>query len=77
MSLGEPMSLPDQARRTAQRLQPFAVAKSPGRAERPFLRRAFCLALALAGNSTRAAIFNMDRRPKKIALNVYKDVLER
>ena len=33
--------------------------------------------LALAGNSTRAAIFNMDRQPKKVALNVFKDVLER
>jgi hypothetical protein len=33
--------------------------------------------LALAGNSTRVAIFNMDRQPKKVALNVYKDVLER
>jgi hypothetical protein len=33
--------------------------------------------LALAGNSTRSAIFNMDRQPKKVALNVYKDVLER
>jgi hypothetical protein len=33
--------------------------------------------LALAGNSTRSAIFHMDRQPKKVALNVYKDVLER
>jgi len=33
--------------------------------------------LPLAGNSTRSAIFNMDRQPKKVALNVYKDVLER
>jgi hypothetical protein len=33
--------------------------------------------LALAGNSTRSAIFNMDRQPKTVALNVYKDVLER
>ena len=33
--------------------------------------------LALAGNSTRSAIFNLDRQPKKVALNVYKDVLER
>jgi hypothetical protein len=33
--------------------------------------------LALAGNSTRSAIFSMDRQPKKVALNVYKDVLER
>jgi hypothetical protein len=33
--------------------------------------------LALAGNSTRSAIFNMDRAPKKVALNAYKDILER
>jgi Peptidase family M1 domain/Carboxypeptidase regulatory-like domain len=33
--------------------------------------------LALAGNSTRSAIFSMDRQPKKVALNVYKDILER
>ena len=33
--------------------------------------------LALAGNCTRSAIFNMDRQPKKVALNVYKDILER
>jgi Peptidase family M1 domain/Carboxypeptidase regulatory-like domain len=33
--------------------------------------------LALTGNSTRTAIFSMDRQPKKVALNVYKDILER
>jgi hypothetical protein len=47
------MSLPDQACRTAQNLQPFAFAKSPGRAELSFLRRAFVLALVglvFAGN---------------------------
>jgi hypothetical protein len=33
--------------------------------------------LALAGNSTRVATFNMDRQPQKVGLNVYKDVLER
>jgi hypothetical protein len=33
--------------------------------------------LAVVGNATRTAIFNMDQRPKKVALNVYKDVLER
>jgi len=33
--------------------------------------------VGIAGNATRAAIFNMDQLPKKIALNVFKDVLER
>jgi hypothetical protein len=33
--------------------------------------------VALAGSSTRTAIFSMDRQPKKVALNVYKDILER
>jgi aminopeptidase N len=33
--------------------------------------------VALAGNSTRAAIFHMDSKPKKIALNAYKEILER
>jgi len=33
--------------------------------------------LAVAGNTTRAAIFNMDQVPKKMAINAYKDVLER
>jgi aminopeptidase N len=33
--------------------------------------------VGVLGNSTRTAIFNMDRQPKKVALNAYKDVLER
>ena len=33
--------------------------------------------LALAGNSTRTVIFNMDRQPKKVGINVYKEILER
>jgi hypothetical protein len=33
--------------------------------------------VAVVGNSTRKAIFNMDRAPKKVALNYYQDVLER
>ena len=33
--------------------------------------------LAVVGNGTRTAIFNMDQQPKKVALNVHKDVLER
>src|SRR5437667_4705617 len=33
--------------------------------------------LAVVGNAMRTAIFNMDQQPKKVALNVYKDVLER
>jgi hypothetical protein len=33
--------------------------------------------LALAGNSTRTAIFNMERPPKKVAINVFKEILER
>ncbi len=33
--------------------------------------------LAVVGNATRTAICNMDQQPKKVALNVYKDVLER
>jgi len=32
--------------------------------------------IAVAGNSTRTAIFNLDHAPKKAAIN-YKDVLER
>src|SRR5258707_4280872 len=35
------MSLPDQACCTAQKLQPFAFARSPGRAKLSFLRCAF------------------------------------
>jgi hypothetical protein len=31
----------------------------------------------IAGNTTRSVIFNMERQPKKMALNVYKSVLER
>ena len=31
----------------------------------------------VAGNSTRAAIFHIDHKPKKVVLNAYKDVLER
>jgi hypothetical protein len=42
---GEPMSLPDQACRRAQKLQPFALTKSPRRAGLSFLRRVFVLAL--------------------------------
>jgi len=33
--------------------------------------------VALVGNSTRNVIFNVDRQPKKVVLNAYKDVLER
>lgn len=33
--------------------------------------------IGVLGNATRAAIFHMDNRPKKVALNAYKDVLER
>lgn len=33
--------------------------------------------LGIVGNSTREADFTLDQKPKKIALNVYKDVLER
>ena len=32
---------------------------------------------AIAGNSTRALNFLLDRRPKKVALNIYKEILER
>src|SRR5262249_5113535 len=31
----------------------------------------------VVGNSTRTVIFNMDRQPKKVALNVFRDILER
>lgn len=31
----------------------------------------------MVGNSTRTVVFNMDRQPKKVALNYYKDILER
>jgi hypothetical protein len=33
--------------------------------------------LGILGNSTRTADFTLDRQPKKIVLNAYKDVLER
>jgi hypothetical protein len=33
--------------------------------------------LAIAGNSTRTVDFIVDRQPKKVALNAYKDILER
>jgi len=33
--------------------------------------------ILIVGNTTRTAIFHMDRQPKKVALNYYKDVLER
>jgi hypothetical protein len=33
--------------------------------------------IGVAGNRTRAVIFHMDNKPKKVAINVYKDVLER
>jgi len=33
--------------------------------------------VGVAGNATRTAIFHLDQAPKKVALNVYKDVLER
>jgi aminopeptidase N len=33
--------------------------------------------VAVIGNSTRTAIFHIDNKPKKVALNAYKDVLER
>jgi len=32
--------------------------------------------IGIAGNSTRTVDFIMDRRPKKVALNAYKDILE-
>ena len=31
----------------------------------------------IGGNATRTVIFHLDRQPKKVALNYYKDVLER
>jgi hypothetical protein len=33
--------------------------------------------VAIVGNSTRSIIFDMDRQPKKVAVNAFKDVLER
>jgi hypothetical protein len=31
----------------------------------------------IVGNSTRSVTYSMDRQPKKMALNVYKNILER
>jgi Peptidase family M1 domain/Carboxypeptidase regulatory-like domain len=31
----------------------------------------------IVGNSTRTVVFNMDRQPRKVVLNAYKDILER
>jgi hypothetical protein len=31
----------------------------------------------MIGNATRSAVFNLDRQPKKVVLNAYKDILER
>jgi len=31
----------------------------------------------IVGNSTRSVVYSMDRQPKKMALNVYKNILER
>ncbi len=31
----------------------------------------------IVGNSTRTVVFDLDRRPKKVELNAYKDILER
>jgi aminopeptidase N len=33
--------------------------------------------VALVGNSTRTVIFHLDRQPKKVVLNAYKEILER
>jgi hypothetical protein len=33
--------------------------------------------MGIIGNSTRAVDFILDRQPKKVALNSYKDILER
>jgi|SRR5580700_2374325 hypothetical protein len=33
--------------------------------------------IGIAGNSTRTVGFVLDRQPKKVALNAYKDILER
>jgi hypothetical protein len=33
--------------------------------------------VGIAGNSTRTVDFILDRQPKKVALNAYKDILER
>jgi len=31
----------------------------------------------ILGNSTRTVIFDVDRQPKKVVFNAYKDILER
>jgi hypothetical protein len=31
----------------------------------------------VVGNSTRTAVFDLDRQPKKVVLNAYKEILER
>ena len=36
-----------------------------------------CTQVGIAGNSTKAHNFVWDRNPKKVALNVYKEILER
>jgi hypothetical protein len=33
--------------------------------------------VAVVGNSTRTITFVVDRQPKKVAINVYKEILER
>ena len=33
--------------------------------------------VGIAGNSTKTDNFVLDRKPKKVALNVYKEILER
>jgi hypothetical protein len=33
--------------------------------------------IGIVGNSTRTVDFILDRQPKKVALNAYKDILER
>ena len=33
--------------------------------------------VGIVGNSTRSVVYSMDRQPKKMALNVYKNILER
>lgn len=33
--------------------------------------------VAIVGNSTRTVIFDLDRAPKKVVLNYYKDIVER
>jgi len=33
--------------------------------------------VAIAGNSARTVAFILDRKPKKVAINAYKEILER